>query len=229
MGERELEIDNEHALPMTGNADELHRMVLNLLDNATRHTPAGARIELHIRRAGEEAVVEVADDGPGIPPTMREQVFNRFVRGEGPADTAVGPGSGLGLSIVRAVASAPTAARWKWANRPPAAPSSASAYPCNAPSSPPQPFNFALAASRTFPHGRDTGSAGLSPTSPADPSFLQRSSLVVPRECPTHLGRVARWRGSPIAEGAAGVRAHGGGPPRQDPPARYVRPQPPRE
>ncbi len=106
MGERELEIDNEHALPMTGNADELHRMVLNLLDNATRHTPAGARIELHIRRAGDEAVVEVADDGPGIPPTMREQVFNRFVRGEGPADTAVGPGSGLGLSIVRAVASA---------------------------------------------------------------------------------------------------------------------------
>ena len=104
LGDRELEIDNQHALPVTGNPDELHRMVLNLLDNASRHTPPGAHIELHIRKVGEEAVVEVADDGPGIPPSLREQIFDRFVRGEGPADTAVGPGSGLGLSIVRAVA-----------------------------------------------------------------------------------------------------------------------------
>jgi two-component system, OmpR family, sensor kinase len=104
MGDRELDIDNQHALPVTGNPDELHRMVLNLLDNASRHTPSGARIELHLRRVGEEAVVEVADDGPGIPPRLREQIFDRFVRGEGPADTAVGPGSGLGLAIVRAVA-----------------------------------------------------------------------------------------------------------------------------
>jgi signal transduction histidine kinase len=104
MGDRELDIDNQHALPVTGNPDELHRMVLNLLDNASRHTPPGARIELHVRRVGDEAVVEVADDGPGIPPSLREQIFDRFVRGEGPADTAVGPGSGLGLAIVRAVA-----------------------------------------------------------------------------------------------------------------------------
>jgi signal transduction histidine kinase len=105
IGDRELDIDNQHALPVTGNPDELHRMVLNLLDNASRHTPPGARIELHLRRVGDEALVEVADNGPGIPPHLREQIFDRFVRGEGPADTAVGPGSGLGLAIVRAVAS----------------------------------------------------------------------------------------------------------------------------
>jgi signal transduction histidine kinase len=104
MGDRELDIDNQHALPVTGNPDELHRMVLNLLDNASRHTPPGARIELHVRRVGDEAAVEVADDGPGIPPRLREQIFDRFVRGDGPADTAVGPGSGLGLAIVQAVA-----------------------------------------------------------------------------------------------------------------------------
>ncbi len=104
LGERELEIDNEHALPVEGNPDELHRMVLNLLDNAARHTPPGAKIELHVHRAGAEALVEVIDDGPGIPAQIRAQIFDRFVRGEGPADTAVGPGSGLGLAIVRAVA-----------------------------------------------------------------------------------------------------------------------------
>jgi signal transduction histidine kinase len=104
LGDRELEIDNEHALPVEGNPDELHRMVLNLLDNAGRHTPPGARIELHVREIGSDAVVEVADDGPGIAPEVRAQIFNRFVRGDGPADTAVGPGSGLGLAIVRAVA-----------------------------------------------------------------------------------------------------------------------------
>jgi len=101
--EHELAIENEVRLAVEGNPDELHRMVLNLLDNAAQHTPPGTAIELRLRRQGAEAVVEVADDGPGIPPSMREQVFGRFVRGDGPADRAVGTGSGLGLAIVAAV------------------------------------------------------------------------------------------------------------------------------
>jgi signal transduction histidine kinase len=106
LGDRDLEIENDRPLQVDGSADELHRMVLNLLDNAARHTPHAARIELRLRSDGDDAVVEVADDGPGIPARIRTQVFDRFVRGEGPADTAVGPGSGLGLAIVRAVATA---------------------------------------------------------------------------------------------------------------------------
>jgi two-component system OmpR family sensor kinase len=104
VGERQLRIDNECPLPVDGNPDELHRMVLNLLDNAARHTPPGSEIELRLRAGGGDAVVEVADDGPGVPEELREQIFDRFVRGEGPADTAVSGGSGLGLAIVRAVA-----------------------------------------------------------------------------------------------------------------------------
>jgi two-component system, OmpR family, sensor kinase len=104
LGDRELVLENDRALPVDGNPDELHRMVLNLLDNAGRHTPPGSTIELRLRADGGEAVVEVADDGPGIPPELRVQIFDRFVRGGGPADTAIGPGSGLGLAIVRAVA-----------------------------------------------------------------------------------------------------------------------------
>jgi two-component system, OmpR family, sensor kinase len=104
VGDRELRIENDRPLPVDGNPDELHRVVVNLLDNAVRHTPPGARIELRLRAAGRDAVIEVADDGPGIPPELRDEVFDRFVRGDGPADTSARGGSGLGLAIVRAVA-----------------------------------------------------------------------------------------------------------------------------
>ncbi|MBS1860888.1 MAG: HAMP domain-containing protein [Actinobacteria bacterium] len=104
MGERHFEIDNDRPLRVEGSADELHRMVLNLLDNATRHTQEGATIQLALAQQGDYAVVEVGDDGPGIPAAMRTQIFDRFVRGEGPADTARGTGTGLGLAIVSAVA-----------------------------------------------------------------------------------------------------------------------------
>jgi signal transduction histidine kinase len=103
MGDRTLTLDNDRPLWVEGSPDELHRMVINLLDNAARHTPAGTTIELSLRKEGGDAVVEVADDGPGIPAAMREQIFDRFVRGEGPADTAGGTGTGLGLAIVSTV------------------------------------------------------------------------------------------------------------------------------
>ncbi|HEX2392092.1 MAG TPA: ATP-binding protein [Solirubrobacterales bacterium] len=104
MGDRELAVDNDRPLRVEGNPDELHRMVLNLLDNAARHTPERARIELRLRAENGQAVVEVADDGPGIPAELRGHIFDRFVRGQGPSDTATGNGTGLGLAIVSAVA-----------------------------------------------------------------------------------------------------------------------------
>jgi two-component system, OmpR family, sensor kinase len=103
MGERRLVVENERPLRVEGSRDELHRMVLNLLDNAIRHTPPQACVELTLRDEGGEAIVEVADDGPGVPEAMRTQIFDRFVRGAGPADTARGTGTGLGLAIVSAV------------------------------------------------------------------------------------------------------------------------------
>jgi two-component system OmpR family sensor kinase len=104
MGERTLTVDNDQPLWVEGSPDELHRMVLNLLDNAARHTPAGTVIELGLGEEDGCALVEVADDGPGIPLAARAQIFDRFVRGEGPADSAGGSGTGLGLAIVSAVA-----------------------------------------------------------------------------------------------------------------------------
>ncbi len=104
MGARELVVDNDKPLLVDGSPDDLHRMVLNLLDNAAHHTPPHSRVELSLRAEDDEAVVEIGDDGPGIPAEMREQIFSRFVRGSGPADTATGTGTGLGLAIVSAVA-----------------------------------------------------------------------------------------------------------------------------
>jgi len=103
-GERHLESHLETPLPMSGNPDELHRMIRNLLENAVRHTPEKTTVELTARRDGDQALLEVLDDGPGIPDGITEQVFDRFVHGEGPADTISGGGTGLGLAIVRAVA-----------------------------------------------------------------------------------------------------------------------------
>ncbi|HYP56017.1 MAG TPA: HAMP domain-containing sensor histidine kinase [Solirubrobacterales bacterium] len=104
VGERDLRVAGNTSLPIDGNPDELHRLVVNLLGNAAHHTPPGSRIELRLHGEGRHAVLEVADNGPGVPPGLRERIFDRFVRGDGPADTAVSGGSGLGLAIVRAVA-----------------------------------------------------------------------------------------------------------------------------
>jgi signal transduction histidine kinase len=93
-------------LPMEGNADDLHRLVVNLLDNAVRHTPPGAKVELEAKRSNGDLELSVSDEGPGLPDGKEDQVFERFVRGEGPADVAGHGGTGLGLAIVKAVADA---------------------------------------------------------------------------------------------------------------------------
>src|SRR5437588_6688693 len=80
-GGRHLHLENARPVPINGNPDELHRMVVNLLDNAVRHTPDGSTIELKLDADELRAVIKVADDGPGIPEGMREHVFDRFVRG----------------------------------------------------------------------------------------------------------------------------------------------------
>jgi two-component system OmpR family sensor kinase len=104
--DRRIRSELEGPLPLRGNPDELHRLIRNLLENAVRHTPDRTVIELTARRDGNDALLEVLDDGPGLPEGMDEQVFDRFVRAGGPADVSGGGGSGLGLAIVRAVAEA---------------------------------------------------------------------------------------------------------------------------
>jgi signal transduction histidine kinase len=82
---------------------QLHRLLGNLLDNAQVH--AESRIDVEVRREGDEAVLTVTDDGPGIPPKYREQVFRRFTRLDTARSRETG-GTGLGLAIARDIARA---------------------------------------------------------------------------------------------------------------------------
>jgi two-component system OmpR family sensor kinase len=97
--DHELSIDARPAM-VAGVKDDLHRLTLNLLENSVRHTPPGTHIRARVDALDGVATLIVEDDGPGIAPELQHRVFDRFVRGAGDG----GRGSGLGLSIVRAVA-----------------------------------------------------------------------------------------------------------------------------
>jgi two-component system, OmpR family, sensor kinase len=94
-----LTVDADEAV-VEGTRDELHRMTLNLMENAIRHTPEGTRIWARVAADNGQVVITVQDNGPGVPAELHDRVFERFVRGTGDR----GSSSGLGLSIVRAVA-----------------------------------------------------------------------------------------------------------------------------
>ncbi len=85
-------------------AGALRRLVLTLVDNSVKFTDPGGRVELRIAESSSEWVVEVADNGCGIPPADLEKAFDRFYRAD-PARTS-GGGAGLGLSIARVIAEA---------------------------------------------------------------------------------------------------------------------------
>lgn len=85
-----------------GDRDRLKQALINLLDNALRATPPGGAIQVDVRREGSLALLAVEDDGPGVPVAQYEQIWERGVRGAGPA----GGGAGLGLAIVREIAAA---------------------------------------------------------------------------------------------------------------------------
>jgi len=92
--------------PFRGDEALLRRMVMNLLDNAIKYTPAGGRVSLDARRGGAGYTIAVRDTGPGVPAEARDRIFDRFYRarrdrGAGLADAG---GAGLGLAIARWVA-----------------------------------------------------------------------------------------------------------------------------
>jgi two-component system OmpR family sensor kinase len=93
------------AVLLPGDQARLHQVLTNLLANARAHTPEGTAATTRLRAEGGWAVLQVVDDGPGIPPAMLGHVFERFARGDSSRSRTAGS-TGLGLAIVQAVVAA---------------------------------------------------------------------------------------------------------------------------
>ncbi|WP_432726827.1 sensor histidine kinase [Variovorax sp. W6] len=86
-------------VPVHGERESLISMVSNLVENAIKYSPDGGTVTVRVWREPSDAVLRVTDQGPGIPPALRERVFDRFFRNPDQTQS----GSGLGLAIVRSV------------------------------------------------------------------------------------------------------------------------------
>jgi len=100
---RTLSTKAEGQCLVQGDRELISQAMINLIENALRHTPAGTAIVIGARKAVGEIAAFVRDNGPGIPEAERERVLERFVRLEEARST---PGHGLGLSLVKAIAEA---------------------------------------------------------------------------------------------------------------------------
>ncbi len=100
---QDVSVEASEPVTVRGDAAMLRQALLNLMDNAIRYTPQHGRIRVKVGRNSEgEGVVEVEDDGPGIPAEERDRVFDRFYR----ASAGTAPGAGLGLAIARSAVEA---------------------------------------------------------------------------------------------------------------------------
>lgn len=99
-----LELPVEPATVL-GDSARLHQVLVNLLANARTHTPPGTTVTARVRRESRTVVLEVEDDGPGIPPDLLPHIFERFARGDASRSRHAGS-TGLGLAIVQAVVTA---------------------------------------------------------------------------------------------------------------------------
>jgi len=97
--EHEVEKVLESAPLVAGDPAGLERITTNLLTNAVKFSPSGTTIRVAVRAAGPDGLLEVCDQGPGVPPDERERVFTRFYRGSGDAVLQT-RGVGIGLSVV---------------------------------------------------------------------------------------------------------------------------------
>jgi two-component system sensor histidine kinase KdpD len=103
LGDHELTLQAPEALYARADEALLRQALGNLLENAGRYATPGSAVHLRAERAGPLVRIEVADEGPGIPPDELPHIFDRFYRGRMSKGTS---GSGLGLAIVRTMVEA---------------------------------------------------------------------------------------------------------------------------
>lgn len=102
--ERTVQVDVAYEMPLTPlDFVPIVHVLVNLLDNALKYSPSSQPIEISAHASGQEALIEVADRGPGIPPEDLDRIFDRFYRLQRPG---VVTGTGLGLSICHGIVEA---------------------------------------------------------------------------------------------------------------------------
>jgi signal transduction histidine kinase len=102
-----IDVNQLDESPFRGDADLLGRLVLNLLDNAIKHSPAAATVAVRLDRSNGAYELTVADRGAGIPLELQHRIFDRFYRVDSARsreDESATSGAGLGLSIARWIA-----------------------------------------------------------------------------------------------------------------------------
>lgn len=105
-GEKRVEVSGPGLDEVWVEADQdlLDRVIWNLVGNAVKFTPLGGRVEVRLIPGNDQVVLEVADDGPGIPPEHLDRVFERFFRADKSRTHGIETsGTGLGLAIARAI------------------------------------------------------------------------------------------------------------------------------
>jgi len=104
-----IEITNSTEAGFHGDEDLLRQMILNLVDNAIKYTPAGGVVRLNLIQESDNYMISVSDTGPGIPLEAQAHVFDRFYRASierSHSEETVSDGTGLGLAIARWIAQA---------------------------------------------------------------------------------------------------------------------------
>jgi len=97
-----LTLERTEPVSVTGDSGLLHQVIVNILDNAIKYTPPGGRVRLRVDHTDSEAILEIADDGPGIAAENHKKVFERFYRVDVSRSRTV-EGFGLGLAITQRV------------------------------------------------------------------------------------------------------------------------------
>ncbi|MEV7965559.1 HAMP domain-containing sensor histidine kinase [Sphaerisporangium sp. NPDC088356] len=108
--EREIDLvrldSGDGPVMVTGDETRLHQVIANLVGNVLRHTPPGTPFRVGVGTVDGQVVIEVADEGPGLPPDAADRVFERFYRADPARTRGESGGTGLGLSIAAALTEA---------------------------------------------------------------------------------------------------------------------------
>jgi two-component system OmpR family sensor kinase len=99
-----IEASGVRSAAYVGDEHLIHRLIVNLLDNAIRHAPTSSVVRAELKQTADGYAISISDRGPGIPPDIQPHIFERFYRGDASRQRSQSDGAGLGLALARWIA-----------------------------------------------------------------------------------------------------------------------------